>query len=586
MPFDIEGARQAGYTDAEIADHLSTQSKFDVAGARSAGYNDADIIKHLSSFDAPKPATANDRALAVSSGGYSGVAGMAGLPVDTALNVWDLGKAGVGAVQGMVTGKPPSDVFLPSDRSQAVGSSDWIKARMNQAGLQTQAPRPDDTASRVLHTGANIGTGMFLGSAIPTPTQVPVKPSADWTMPGYSARELARARASSGANANLNIGSGQAGAQAGVSGSLNASARGGGYNFGTVGDDAATGLTPGQSAARTNFPQGRLTPGQATGNKLLQRLEAKLESQPMTAGPFDRIKDSNAREVNASWARMIGERANNLSSEVLDRAATRIGGVFDDAADDAPRAIDPQRFLQTFTQIQDDVRGLVKGFGSHELVDDLTRLASNGEATGRQLQSLTSKLGKSAYKNMTTPNGDRDLGLALYRVKDYVDDLLMQGMNPDRLQRFQNAREQYRNLMLLTSRVGAVNPSTGNVNGSVLANALQQKDRAGFLFGRNNSEGYDAAHFAQAFRPLVGDSGTATRMPLPSPTDFVLSLPFNLATRAYTSSPAVNAAVRAQSAADAVAPVLAPVAERMPPMFSRGGLLGGTASADDLLWNR
>jgi hypothetical protein len=552
MPFDIEGARQAGYTDAEIADHLSTQSKFDVAGARTAGYSDTDIVQHLSAFEAPKPVSGNEAALAATSGGYSGVAGMLGLPVDTALNVWDLGKAGLGTAQGLLTGKAPSPAFDPSDRSQYFGSSEWIKNRMGDAGAVTENPRPDSRAARWLNKGAEIGTGAYLGSALPTPPRpVPTHIDANWTMPGYSGPQLARAGAN--ANANVSVGGGQAGAAATVSGGAQATGRGGGFNFGTVGDDAAAGLTPGQSTAARNFPQGRLTPGQATGNKLLQRLEAKLESQPMTAGPFDRIKDANAREINKAAAHAIGETADNLSSEVLDRAATRIGGVFDDAADDAQRSIDPGNFLQTFSQIQDDVRGLVKGFGSHELVEDTIKLATQGQATGKQLQSLTSKLGKAAYKNMTTPSGDRDLGLALYRLKDYVDDVLQQGMSAERAQRFADARGQYRNLMLLTSRVGAINPSTGNVNGSILANALQQKDKLGFLFGRNNSEMYNAAHFAQAFRPLVGDSGTATRMPLPSPTDFVVSLPFNMATRAYTSSPMVNASVGAQAAAHATA---------------------------------
>lgn len=586
MPFDIEGARQAGYTDAEIADHLSQESKFDVAGARSAGYNDADIIKHLSAFDAPKPPplTAGEGMQAVSSGGYSGMANMAGMPVDFALNVWDLGKAGLGFAQGELTGKPPSPMFDPSDRSKYALSSEWIKNKMNKVGAVTENPRPDSRAARWLNKGTEIGTGVYLGSALPTPQrQPPVHPSADWVMPGYGPRAAANANAAS--TANVNVGAGQAGAQAGVQGSLNARVTGGGYNFGTVADDAATGLSEGQRAAAANFPAGRLTPGQATGNKLLQRLEAKLESQPMTAGPFDRIKDTNAREVNAAWARMIGERSDNLSADVLNRAATRIGGVFDDAADDAQRTIDPGDFLRTFTQIQDDVRGLVKGFGSHELVEDTIKLATQGQATGRQLQSLTSKLGKAAYKNMTSQSGDRDLGLALYRVKDYVDDVLQQGMSAERAQRFADARGQYRNLMLLTSRVGAINPSTGNVNGSILANALQQKDKAGYLFGRNNSEGYNAAHFAQAFRPLVGDSGTATRMPLPSPTDFVLSLPFNLATRAYTSTPAVNASVRAQAAANAASQTAAQAGSRIAPLLrpaaSPGGLLGAMAAAED-----
>lgn len=55
MAFDIEGAKEAGYSEAEIADYLAQQSKFDTAGARKAGYSDAEIIGHLSNSS---PATA------------------------------------------------------------------------------------------------------------------------------------------------------------------------------------------------------------------------------------------------------------------------------------------------------------------------------------------------------------------------------------------------------------------------------------------------------------------------------------------------------------------------------------------------
>ena len=47
MAFDVEGARKAGYSDSEIADHLAKQSNFDVHGARKSGYTDDQIVAHL-----------------------------------------------------------------------------------------------------------------------------------------------------------------------------------------------------------------------------------------------------------------------------------------------------------------------------------------------------------------------------------------------------------------------------------------------------------------------------------------------------------------------------------------------------------
>jgi hypothetical protein len=48
VTFDVEGARKAGYTDAEIAAHLAGSRQFDVEGARKAGYSDGELIAYLS----------------------------------------------------------------------------------------------------------------------------------------------------------------------------------------------------------------------------------------------------------------------------------------------------------------------------------------------------------------------------------------------------------------------------------------------------------------------------------------------------------------------------------------------------------
>lgn len=55
MSFDIEGARAAGYSDDEIADHLASQRNFDIGAARKAGYTTPDIMAHLSDAWAKKP---------------------------------------------------------------------------------------------------------------------------------------------------------------------------------------------------------------------------------------------------------------------------------------------------------------------------------------------------------------------------------------------------------------------------------------------------------------------------------------------------------------------------------------------------
>lgn len=358
-------------------------------------------------------------------------------------------------------------------------------------------------------------------------------------------------------SASASSSGGSAGASSTVTGGATARGTGGGYNFGSVGADQSAGLNQSQkqllerinnSTAIDAMGGFKLTPGQASGSRALQQMEAKLESQPMTSGTFNEIKSHNQRTLNRAASAAIGENSDTLDSSVLQNARERIGSVYKMVADKRDRPIDPDAFLNRLGAIEGEFEGLAN-ISENPLVKKFFNFASKGQANGEQLQDLASKLGKAANSQMTSGNGDRQLGMALFQVKDHVDDLLESGLSGSTLRTFQEARGQYRNLMLLTSRQGIVNPSTGNISGANLANTLQVKDKGGYLFGGNESALYDAARFSQGFKPIVGDSGTATRMPLPSPTDFLLSLPFSIATKAYTSTPSVNLAANASNIA-------------------------------------
>lgn len=369
-----------------------------------------------------------------------------------------------------------------------------------------------------------------------------------------------RGTTAAGGSASASSTGGTASASTKVTGGATARGTGGGYNYGSVGDDVSAGLTSSQKKLIERNPDFKLTPGQVSGSRALQQMEAKLESQPMTSGTFNQIKDSNQRLVNRRVAAAIGETADVIDADVLARAHDRIGRVYNMVADNKPRLIETDDFLNRLGDVEGSFEGMLFANGKpfsvmdHPLASRLFNYAEKGVATGAQLQDLASKLGKAARSQMSG-NGDRQLGMALFEVKNLADDLLEQGLQGKTKDMFAAARGQYKNAMMIESRIGILG-ADGNVSGRSLANVLQQQDKKGFLRGGNTSPMYDAARLSQAFKPLVGDSGTATRSVMPSPTDFVLSLPFNLATRAYTSAPVVNLAAKGGD-------------------ISRNGLLGG-----------
>jgi len=105
--------------------------------------------------------TVGERAQAGLSGVNRGIAGLVGLPVDTAENIVNLGIAGVGTA-ATALGRPD---LAPDPLQASPGTSAWIRQKMGDVGIGTTNPRPDDPASRMLHTGGVIAGGSMVPGA-------------------------------------------------------------------------------------------------------------------------------------------------------------------------------------------------------------------------------------------------------------------------------------------------------------------------------------------------------------------------------------------------------------------------------------
>jgi hypothetical protein len=368
---------------------------------------------------------------------------------------------------------------------------------------------------------------------------------------------------------------GVGGAQVNVTTTPTATVTGGGMTPGVVGPDASAGLTAAQQSilGRGKEMGFRTTPGQETGSRSLQQMEARMESSPFTSGPFNTIKDANQKILNRATAKAIGVDSAELSNPVLAQAQRQISNVYQQVASPQVKKVDGNT-IQTGIEIVDKAfEGLTtQPFKNNIFVQQVQNIAAKGEASGNELQALSSKIGKRAKNEMTTAMGDRELGSALFQLKEMVDDALAQGLSKEQQAAFQQARANYRNLMTIRSNQGVVNPSTGNVSGLNLASALTRKDPQGFVFGSNQTPMYEAARFAQAFKPIVGDSGTATRSMEVSPLSMMLAAPTNIAARAYTAQPTANLAARMQTG---VAPGTdAATQEMLRKMFPQTGAAG------------
>lgn len=349
------------------------------------------------------------------------------------------------------------------------------------------------------------------------------------------------------AAATAATGGGAESAEAILAATPSAQVTGGGVNLGAVAPEAGAALTAAQRAIleRGKALGFKTTPAQETGSRSLLQMEARMESSPFTSGPFNTIKAENQRVLNRATAQAIGVNSDELSNPVLAQAQRQISDVYKKVATPDLRKIDQMTVLNGIDLVDNAFEGLTtQPLKSNIFVKQFQDLANKGQASGEQLQALSSKIGRRAKNEMTTASGDRELGTALFQIKEMVDDALASGLSQAEQQAFAQARNNYRNLMTIRTASGVVNPSSGNVSGLNLASALTRKDPQGFVFGQNQTPMYEAARFAQAFRPIVGDSGTATRSMEYSPLNVLLSMPTNLAARAYTSAPVTSMATR------------------------------------------
>ena len=140
--------------------------------------------------------------------------------------------------------------------------------------------------------------------------------------------------------------------------------------------------------------------------------------------------------LNKIAAKSIGETADDVSAPVLGAAKTRIASVYRMVADSKPRKIDTQFVMNKIDRINKDLEGVLPAnvsFIDNPLVKNFTDLVQSGSATGKQLQQMASKLSRASYKNITGQGGDRDMGIALAKLKDVVDEHLKKGLSGDTL---------------------------------------------------------------------------------------------------------------------------------------------------------
>lgn len=252
-----------------------------------------------------------------------------------------------------------------------------------------------------------------------------------------------------------------------------------------------------------------LSAGQLSGSKGLRYAESEIGGSAA-----ENLMERQGEQFTRAALRRAGEDAPRATTEVVDRAFARIGQQFDDLA--SRNNLVPDR------QLVADLQSAVSEYGSMvpesmrapvvlKVANDIVDAVKRGPISGSSYQSLRSRLDRAAR----SARADPELSEALRGIRTTLDDGMQRSIavnNPADLGHWQQARRQYRNMLVIekASTGAGENAAMGVISPSQLRNATVQQGRRAYARGQGDFA--DLARSGEALMKPMPQSGTAPRL--------------------------------------------------------------------------
>ncbi len=421
------------------------------------------------------------------SGANEGLAGILGMPIDLATAALNLGGSAVNAII------PPGAPQIPQIKDPFLGSGS-IRNMMTGTGA-IRPPTTDPGKQFLRRTMQDVGAGLPVALATGGGSLIPqLLMSAGSGAAGAAAEQLAPGNDLAEIAAQLL----------------------GAWATKKAGDVTRRAITPfptsveRSAAAQTMANEGvDLTAGQATGSKGLQYAESELGGG--TAAPR---MEQQAEQFTQAALRKAGINAPRATPDVIDGAFTRIGNEFNDIA--SRNVINgDQQLVQDIGQTWRDYTSVVNPTQRAPLVENTIRDVMNalntnqGVLSGEAYAAMRSQLGNAAraarYK-------DNQLADALDGLQEALDSAMARGLTPDDAAALTTARQQYRNLLVVSHAAAGAgeNIALGLLSPASIANASKTiYGRRGYVRGRGDLT--DLSHAGVGTMSPLPQSGTVPR---------------------------------------------------------------------------
>ena len=386
---------------------------------------------------------------AIPTGVNSLVPSLAGLPMDTATSLANLGIAGYGAAKGAMGGTDLPELLPPQ-----IGGSKWIAEKLNKGAkvLDPDArdlfanPRPDSAAAQMLHTGAAVASGGLLSPATSVKTAATnvakMLPSATGAAVGQQVSDNPLASVL-GAVAPLGVRSAIPKTRPVVRPEAIMEAKSAGY---------------------------RIPPTQAkssAGNSALEGFAGK-------AATAQKASIHNQRVTNDLAVKSLGlPKGTQITSEVLRGVRESAGKAYDKLSNIGELKTD-STFHKHLSKITGKGTAAVKEFpglmdkGVSKIVSEFRKKTISSEAAVGAIKELRFQSGKN---NISLDPKAKALGKAQKKIADSLEGLLERNSPKELLPEFRSARQTIAKTYTVEK---ALNDATGNVSTRALSRELSK----------------------------------------------------------------------------------------------------------------
>lgn len=412
-------------------------------------------------------ASAGDRVQAAGAAvNRAALANIPGMPVDFALNLYDLAKAGAGSL-GRATGfLSPDQMPGLTDRSKIPGSSEYLANLVRKTGVVIDPNKPNDEASKLLYAGGQGATAALLGG-----------PSVSNAIAGGVGQAASQGVADLGGGPTAQVLAAFAPALGSPLGraAANRSANLRSLQAQNAQRDAV--IQQAQSAGYAFPPSQVDLSGSSLINSALEKLGGKAATQQAAS-----LKNAGVTQNLIKGDFGIAPDA-PINPDVLENIRNGAGSAYE-AVKNTPSIIPDPAFAATARQIFAPYEAQLAQFPQsgrntqiENLQNDVNAIANQPAVNPAPVIEQIKQLRTDGFANKNKPNdpATNAVGRVQLSTANALEDLIDRNLaatgNDSLLQDYRDART----LIAKTySAQNAMNPVTGNVDANVLAKALKK----------------------------------------------------------------------------------------------------------------